>query len=482
MAIEEDEGHSSYWHRWQDKEGLRQLPCILGDGFIDRGKSIIPVLDTKQLVDNVSVNKLFLLVDDILKLEYADKLIADSKTTPYVSRSANILAMRVSLKRGKTGFIIPASTWGLPYAQKDYVDKLIELFDIFNMQKPTPSSLSEAVFRRTLGEKISIRRPSISLRDHVLNNSSGGRIDIAESWKYFSDGCYEYDQNKAHLHKSLKVVDPSISPIWKILPTWKEIKPFPTGFWHVEMVGRYDRISPILINGKSPDEGEVFERWLWTEEIRDCLEAGYQLRRIYRGYGFRVLTSFMEDWASLLFFAHSAVQDEDLKMIIKTMMVGLPGRFLRSPEIFKLIPISEATKEDTPLLLHFSKEGDKICSDFAVRAEYDRESTALSQVGSYIFMMQRHELYRRMKEEERLGNYIIRSYIDSFTSLYPAKYLKLGTGIGEWKQKRYVRSYTEENRFIGETEDGVLEVKAPGFIRDDRINMLKRYRKEEKHA
>lgn len=481
----EDE-HSPFWHRWQDKQGLRQLPCYLAEGYIDRGKSIIPISTNKQLIDSIATNKLFMLCDDVLKLDYVDELIGDDKTIPYISRNGNISAIRVSMKRGKTGFIIPSKTWGFSYVDTECASKLMELFGLFNLQKPTPASLSEAIFRRTLGEKIYIRRPSISLRDDILQNSSGGRIDVAESWKYYPDGVYEYDQNKGHLDKTLEVVDPSVSPVWKIQPDLKEIFGFPAGFWHVEMIGRYNRISPIQINGKSPDDGEIFDKWLWSEELEDCLEASYIFRKCFHGYGFRALTHFMTDWASELVLSHSMVQDEKLKEIIKTMMVGLPGRFLRQPEIFTLIPISEATKEDTPLLLHYSNKGDKICSDYAIRAEYDRESTALSQVGSFIFMKQRHELYQRMIEEKRRGNYVIRSYIDSFTTVHPAK-VKLGTSVGQWKEKRYVKAYTEENRFIGELENGVIEIKAPGFPakgrgQETRIEMLQRYRKAEQNG
>src|SRR4030095_946624 len=157
------------------------------------------------------------------------------------------------------------------------------------------------------------------------------------------------------------------------------------------------------------------------------------------------------------------------------MMVGLPGRFLRQPMYYSLIPLSEARawrpgeegEGDRALQLHYKEEGDRIFSDYAIRPEYDRESTALSHVGAYIVMKMRVELYDIMKREHENGRTVIRTYIDCYAlNARTSMPENIGTGKGQWKEKRYGPSWSEENRFIGvNLASGEIDTKTPGFER-----------------
>jgi hypothetical protein len=200
------------------------------------------------------------------------------------------------------------------------------------------------------------------------------------------------------------------------------------------------------------------------------------------------MSNFMEQWSDILWEAHEKAKqrDQHLADIIKSMMVGLPGRFLRQPEQYHLIPASEAVPhKDIPLMMHWQEDGDRKFSDYAIRPEYDPESTALSYIGSYIVAEMRRELYHRMKEEIAHGYHIIRSYIDCYAvdisdrvGAGDCSFRDIGTNMGQWKAKEYSDVYAEENRFIGEEEYNArqLKVKAPGYGIEQRIDFIKKYR------
>jgi hypothetical protein len=485
--------HSTPWHPWRDKPGSRHIPTYFKHGeiwspYCDTSPLFLTP-DLQHLTSTVCQNGLFLLVHDILNEEefpYANELIG--KGTPYFTKAGNVTSM--SLKQGrKTGVLVPARTWQWDMEPNRQITSAIQtVWRLFGYEASTPSSLSEKVLRATLPDYVGIYRPSIALRRDVLANSEGGRIDKAIP-AYYKE-VKEYDKNKAYLFHSRYVPSPYLSPVFCGKSSLDRIMAYPVGFWHMALVANDNAISPIQLDGNSPVAGEVFEKWLWTGEIVDCLEAGYQFLSCSGGYGFREMSNFMEEWSDILWAKYEearAKEDPCILNIIKAMMVGLPGRFLRKPESFTLIPFSEIKdkKTDTPLMLH--SQGKRF-SDWAIRSAYDKESTALSYIGSYIVSEMRRELYHRMKEETEHGYLVIGSYIDSYRLGYSfgntsyqdmATFRQVGTGLGQWKLKRVIRdAWAEENRIVGLNAQGIAEVTAPGYEQGGRrrLAFLQKYR------
>jgi DNA polymerase family B len=465
-------GHASLWHAWEDKPGIRHVPSFLRNESIYSGYSrqaLYAVEDMERLIYAVAHNGLFTLTGDVLSertFSYANELIGDDHVTPYLSRTGNIAALRVSTKR-KSGFLVPTRTWKWENTPgKELIRELVHLFQIFGFESSTPASLSEKVLRATLPTPLGISRPSVWLRRDILNNHTGGRIDLAEP--QFYRRILEYDKVKAYPFHSRNVPSPFRSPVLCAFPDITDTMDYATGWWNCVFISHQldSRLpSPIQVDGKSPVEGEVIDKWLWTGELLDCIEAGYTLVEIKRGYGWHEMSDFMCRWVDLLWNKHEkAEKDSWLKEIIKSMMVGLPGRFLRKPETYTLVPLAERRKGDIPLMMHWRESDDRKFSDYVVRAEYDKESTALSYIGSYIVAEMRRELYHMMKREVEHGNTVIRSYIDCFSidGVLSSPEM-LGTGMGQWKEKEYTDVYAESNRFVGVNEyTKEKEMKYPG--------------------
>jgi hypothetical protein len=480
-------GSASLWHAWQDRPGIRHVPSYHYEQAIFSGYSSAPlfrVQTLEQIIQAVAGNGLFVLCSDVLnehEFPYAHSMIGDKNATAYLSRAGNIPALRISYKR-RSGFLVPSATWKwrqLP--NRELVRGLVKLFTTFGYESTTPSSLSEKVLRATLPTPLGITRPSVWLRRDILDNHVGGRIDLAVPRWYKK--VWEFDKIKAYPDKSRCVPSPFSGPVIRIKPRIDELMAYPTGWWSVRLIAHSRVIAPIQVDGRNPIEGEVIDKWLWTGEIQDCLEAGYTLIEIKRGYGFREMSDFMCRWVDLLWDKYQQTSDEWTREVIKAMMVGLPGRFLRQPETYYLIPIEEAKSGDIPLMMHWKDSDDRKFSDYVIRAEYDKESTALSYIGSYIVAEMRRELYHRMKEEVAHGFAIVRSYIDCYSVADSQSYKRrdyvsrndryvpgndqdyrnIGSDIGQWKERTYTDVWAEENRFIGRGEDGFREMKAPGL-------------------
>lgn len=477
--------HVSKWHPWKDRSTVTAIPAYWRDSSI-LGMHDAPLFDAssiKGLLDAVASNKLFLFCPEILDPSVIDveELLTSPNVDPFISRNGGISALRVSCERKTGGYIVNQDVWNWSKeASSDLLRSIEKLWGRFGFSALTPASLSEKVLRSTLPTPVKISRPSVILRRDILDNHGGGRIDLKDEPEYFPE-IWEYDKNKAYLYHSSYVPSPYRSPVTRLRPSLDEAMNYPAGWWKVQMVARKRDISPIQIEGRTPEDGECVEKWMWSGEILDCIKAGYTILSIERGYGFREMSDWMGKWSDILWshYEQAKNEDEHTLSVIKSMMVGLPGRFLRRPETFKLIPLEQAipNSSDFPLLLSRRGKHGNFISDFAVRTIEDRESTALTPVGAYIVSEMRRELYHMMLAEEQAGNRIIRSYIDCYATDKPTR-LKgtLGTGLGQWKEKRYTDVWAMGNRFVGQ-RDGIGEMRAPGLAKHARLSFWQNYKR-----
>lgn len=468
------DGSIKKWHAWRDTPGMPYAPMMWHKATISTvsGSTLCYCSSLEELMNEVSHRKLFVLCKDLLSeadFSFSNELLGHQDSYPYLSKSGGVVALRISQKK-RSGFLMPGATWGIRgELTREALQNIIDTFRLFDHQSSTPSSLSEKVLRSTLPDIISISRPSLVLRQDILDNHVGGRIDVARRGQFYKE-IYEYDKNKAYLYHSRLVPDPFSTPVYCFSPSVDRALSFAVGYWLVVFRARSTPISPIQVAGRNPQEAEAIERWLWTPELRSCINAGYTIEKIERGYGWSSMSNFMEEWSDILWNAYMKAEHmhPQVQSIIKSMMVGLPGRFLRQPICHSLIPLKDAIKTDMPVMMHIGpeyKEGDRLFSDYALRPEYDRDNTALSPIGSYIVMSMRNELYQKMKQEYDNGRSVISSYIDCYRINGPTTIEDLlDADMGRWKEKRYGASWTEENRFIGANlRTGDIDVKAPGY-------------------
>lgn len=398
---------------------------------------------------------------DETEFPFSLELLKDRRSESYVTQSGRIVALRLKQKR-QSGFLIPAKTWGFTHPGRMQMKCVSKVFNMFDMEAITPSSLSEKWLKWTMGDHHPcISRPSIDLRRALLSTPHGGRIDNAEELVWYEQ-LYEYDMNKAYLDKSTLVVSPFLSPIGMLWPSMDEWQAYPAAFVHCVLIAHNcSGKQPIQIESDSgqmraPKEGEVIDRWLWTREVQACVKQGYTLIEVSYGYGYRELSDFMARWAETLYQKYEQVRGEPAADILKTMMVALPGRFLKRPETYTLVHISEAREGDVGILSHHGT------TDWLVRTEPDEDSAQITSVGSYITMQCRMDMYERMKAEEQLGNQVVRAYIDCYAVATKTE-LPIGAAVGDFKEKLIEDVIVFENQMI---PADIAQARIPGVLRN----------------
>lgn len=473
--------HVALWHPWLDKSGMSHSLAYWKDNSILDNQGIVHYFqDVDTLVDIIASKKLYVMINDILRpseFSFADELLSHKKTHPFLSKTGKILALQC--RKRTSGFFIPCRGWyksALP--DVELLDKMTRLFGVFNLQAITLASLSEKVLRSTLPEKVFIYRPTTDFRKVLLENNGGARIE--ESTESFTEDAFEYDLNKAYLHFSRLVPSPFLRPFFHIRPSLNEIFDYATGFWEVSMVAHGGGKHPISLKNPKhvPQEGEQFRTWLWNNTIMACLEKGYTLECIHRGYGIPELSDFMAPWADILWEKYQSA-DDDLLDMIKGMMVGLPGRFLKTPDTYTLIHKKYVQDGDKPIMLNWIRGDEKMLSDWYVRREFNRESTSLTPIGASIINDCRLALYQQEVAEEEKGNVVYRAYVDCYVVGHPTVTPQiLGNDPGLWKEKTYKNAYFEANRMVAEGY-GIEEaiIKAPGLTTPQRIKLLQKYRR-----
>lgn len=451
------EEHVSLWHPWQDKPGQRHTPVLYSGIKSD---------DIDETVRTIAGEQYYGLVTDILNgIEVNPLLLRDKRTQAYLSRTGNVSALRIKSKR-KSGFLIPSSSWGSLNPGQDTIRRMNHVYQTFGYEAISPSSLSEKVLRATLPDRTYISRPSAMLRKSLLDNSTGGRIDKKKISR-FLPVAFEYDINKAYLYIAGQgVPNPFITPVrWYGDEEWWKDKA--VSWLQVRMQCHRDKgIQPIQLRDeygemREPVDGEEFTTWLWSGEVEDCIGAGYTLQEAIQGWSWDTTSTFMKQWSDVLWEKYEKEEDEEVRGVMKTMMVGLPGRFLRRPETLTLVHCSEAKGTDLPLAMELDGIHSPM-SEWCMRIEENIDDAQLTPIGSYIIAECRRKLYHDCKSEEHMGNAVVRIYIDSITTVRPSSTLKIGTGRGEYKVKKYHKVKIKHNRFIGYNEQNKLVVKAPG--------------------
>lgn len=445
----------SLWHPWVDKPGQRHNLDLWSNYSFPNVETVIEAIGGGQK---------YMFCNDILSSSEVDPeiIMHVQRKNPgdiFISRTGQMTALK--LRHGKhCGFLIPGIVWGCPVSPGNaLLESIQDIFDIFGYEAITPASLSEKILRSTLPPKMYISRPSAPLRDVLISNGKGARIDKAKQ-AYF-DRAYEYDLNKAYLHFSNRVPSPFSVPVhFTYSDSWMD---YDTGFIQVTMTAHNNGfIQPIQIwddfgDSHEPKEGETFTAWLWKEEIFDCLQAGYSIEQVHRGYRWKEMSGFMRHWADILWEAYEKYKLPE----IKKMMVGLPGRFLKRPETYTLIHRSEAKRGDIPVIANW-QHGETPLTQWMIRAEYDLNSAQLTPIGSYIIMKCRQEIYKRQLIEQQNGNTLLGSYVDMFRVKHKTTQDILGSDRGRYKETVWNDVFVSGNRILGNI-NGKKELKAPGM-------------------
>jgi hypothetical protein len=411
------------------------------------------------LIEQCGGNRLYLFCNDILdqrEFPYSTDLLHQvGLNNVYASQTKQgIIAVRIRYGR-QSGYLIPGNTWGMPGpVSKATLEEVSSLFRIFGFDALSPSSLSEKILRNTLPEKLFLQRPNASLRAHLIDNHVGGRIDKAEKGQLY-ENLFEYDQNKAYLYQAHIVPSPFRKPVYFYgNHMWEEAA---TAFLHVHLTAVATGLHPIQLSDselyRNPRPGEQFWRWLWKEELVDCLEAGYTLNAVDRGYAWYEMSTFMQEWIDILWEAW----EKHNHPLIKTMMVGLPGRFLKKPENWLLVPLQQSRAGDIPIVPSWDEQAP---IEWCLHAEPHVQSAQLTPIGSYIPMMCRQNLYHVLKKLWDQDVHHLRTYIDNFSTEVPVSILPMGILPGQWKEKQYGPTWVEHNQQI--PLHALSEAKMPG--------------------
>lgn len=468
MATDKPQRESvSLWHPWQEKEGCTHTLSLFREFNFS---------SVEEIISTISRGKYYALCTDILSSrEVPDSLVRNKSCEPYLSRNGYVTALRIKGKKG-SGFLIPGIQWGCSsHPTQETINNIQSIFSIFNREAVSPSSLSEKILRATLPDKLCISRPSVALRKSILDNRSQARI-LKQGVGVKSEEAFEYDKIKAYLAIAASgVPSPFSSPLrffhsdaWQRFPlSWMRIK----GVAHTKS----QSIQPLLIKEGSicreAYDNEEFDTWVWTDKMHDCIAAGYTLE-VIEGYAFAEKSTFMAQWADILFNACEKYKEDDFYPILKQMTQGLPGRFLKAPEVYTLVHLSEISSKELrektviPISPNWTEDESPQGNWFMrvdKESEQARETAQLTPIGDYIVSECERQIYLATLEEQRAGNRVIRIYIDSITTTEEAKSLSVGKKAGDFKVKKYFKAIVKENRFIGYLETGERVLKAPSF-------------------
>lgn len=478
------------WHPWPTKKGLRHTLSLWKNHSIwSDDATSVEIESAEHGIEVVSRSQLYTFCNDPMdwsEFMWSDDLLLSPQSDVYVQKQGKVVAVRVKTGR-YCGFFIPARSWGFAVPNFEMIDIIRAVFEQFQIEAITPSSLSEKVLRWTLGEKISIFRPSVRLRDVLLTHNGGSRIDLAEEERFYKRA-YKYDRHKAFLSFAYAVPDPHFPPKYHVRPGESWLYDYATpGFWKVTMVAHGCGIHPIFLPGEGrkryPREGEQFTRWLWRDEILACEQKGYTLLFIHEGYRWTRTSDFLQPWADLLWDKFQLAKSGEEERIIKSMMVGFFGRCLREPTNHFLVPMGEQKQGDTPILHTWVEhldnwqggiEGKKFFTNWYLRAEYNEESTALTPIGAWVIAQCRLEMFRLAAIEEARGNKLISSYIDSCVFERRASALSLGPLPGQYSEEIFQNVWAIRNALIPDDEK---KMRAPGYQIDseERHDFWKKY-------
>lgn len=456
----------SLWHPWQEKGGIKHELALWSD---------FDFSSIEEIISKIGTGRYYAICNDILSpREVPTNLLKHPRSEPYLSRNGHVAALKIRGKRGN-GFLIPAIQWN-GATDRDTIENIRQIFHIFDMEAITPSSLSEKVLRRTLPDKLFISRPSVALRSKILSNRSVARI--LKSKYTTSQKGYEYDEVKAYMSVVLEgVPSPFSAPIsFYGSKIWQDME---ISFVHVKGNAHVDRgIQPLQIedNGtyRSPLEGEYIDRWMWSNKAMDCIERGYTLD-IIEGFSWYTKSNFMSTWADILYRKCEENREQPCYPILKQMTQGLPGRFLKAPEIYTLVSLEEVRagkfKLEDVIPLPARWTGDESpMSDWFMHVDTEsqkaQDSAQLTPIGDYIVSECERKIYHAIRKEEEAGNKVLRIYVDSFTLAEQASTdrVPIGTKPGQFRLTRYTKVTVTENRFYGiEDETGELVAKTPGI-------------------
>jgi hypothetical protein len=448
------------WHPWQDKPGRSHALALWQHGEIETAHCLYHTPSVENIMRVVGGRRLYVLCGDILdKNEFpqSNDLLLDPRTTPYTCETGSVVALRCKHEKAN-GYFIPSYVWGQRGLPNYELIQLIEsLYEITGYEALTPGSLSEKVLKSTLPDTLWIRRPDDSTRKFLLEYHRGGRIDEAGKAARYPM-VFEYDKNKAYLSYSLSVPSPFVSPVIFVgNNTWQNM---PAVFMEVTMTVHGYGLHPIQVkdNGimREPVPGETFTDWLWSDEVIDCVEKGYTLDAVHRGFAWPVMSDFMERWANQLWDWNEKYHHP----MFKQMMVTVPGRFLRKPYNWTLVPRYEAVDGDIEVIPDWSKELQPV--EWCLHKEPDLQSAALTPIGSWIVKCGRRALYKAMREQLLRDGRVLRSYIDCFDMPHPTKTPEMiGVGLGMWKEKRIDNCIVKGNQVI--PVDDQKAAKMPGL-------------------
>lgn len=487
-------GHVSLWHPWNDRTGRNHTVGLWQDQQIVTSTKVFKPQGIEDFIEIVGRNRLYVLCRDVLDsqdIPENEGLLRHKKTEPYASRTGNVVALRMKSKYN--GYFIPSRVWASrdvkPEPTKELGGILDDIYRVTGFEAITPASLSEKILRSTLPEKLAISRPSDMLRRFLLENSIGGRIDQAEGIEFYPN-LWQYDLSKAYLSFAQRVPTPFEAP----MRLYYGDKPVDFSFFDYPLCfvectfsvhDTESGIHPVQINEngvmRKPRENDIFTRGMFTFEIDDCLNAGYTLESVSHGYAWNDYSSFLSQWSDILINLLDRYKGENFAYLFKQMMVALPGRFLRSPETFRLMHEEDHEMQAGDIGICYSQmRSERVQSPWFLRPEYELQSAQLTTIGMYIIARCRQALYHDQLEEWEHGNTLIASYIDSNT--YRNRSTRgddvLGFKPGQWKEKEIGAAIVSGNMIIPEN---IEDMRAPSYSGENaRKELYKRMRQHIK--
>ena len=396
---------------WQDKK----IYTIEGEVFkIESYENLKEVLYNK---------KIELYTEDLTFFDFFNEILEDPKAKIILSLQKNIVGFSIKIKR-YTLYIGSCRAWNYHSVNFDFLRDLQKIFDIFQVGvRPAPSSVGThywAKFLDVYEERALTEKTKNFLKSHDI----GARAEYLAP--FFFKEAYEIDLNSAYLNHTrclpsgkeiiLSTENNKDSKLIHNNKFSQEAKDMAT-FFTCALIYVYDNKNYGIFGEKDEDGNNNWRQkegyhvvFGWKEEFETFIK--HDIGMIYKTFGYAVgfknfsynSTSYAKNIEKLRL---KNIEDDKINKLFKLIEVASIGYHGKSSK--ELILTKE--KEEDSFIVSFGN-GLKHCEKY-VKIIEKTDSPYLYHWYSYIIMKTRLQIYEKMVEEEKNGNYIIGTNFDA---------------------------------------------------------------------
>lgn len=328
-----------------------------------------------------------------------------------------------------------ANAWGAESASRQFLQTLTILYRLLGVGAyPTPGALGMSVMETCYLDAGHPRqsRPSVALRQALLDGRIGGRNDWTDSDETF-DRVWECDQRNAYC--SAAALPLPVGGVVRFLDGETRVgdDTYPTWYGLCTVVNSTRKANSPILERSNVGRLTPFTRvgcidvWLWKEEAEEAVKNG-QTVIVQEGWAWRTLAPVLRPWAEKMHLARLTAAREcpEVEQMVKMCIVAAIGRHGCRPERRSVVPVGRAEDGDQVLT-------DTLDGQWASHTESEIDAPWNTAWHDYIVMMIRLANYRLQVAETERGNVVLNSNVDAVYFLERPAVAHQPDVLGGWR-------------------------------------------------